>query len=773
MRTHSDIDWLSAVSAAMARCRTETDLVALALERLQRDCGYDLVAIGSIAPADESLIYYSLSKPVRSAQPFGIGSPVREFLYGPDLGLEGPGFYHQNGDTPHDFAPFPEGGQGALWISLRIGIELLGCIVLGKSEGPALEHVVDAPVLLPFSNILALALQAARLRSEHVMRIDELDSGIHRLIDELNWLRSNSILMTTCRSEAEVVDLSYRALRDGLGFDRVGIFLIRQEEGRERIWEVMGTAADGSVMGDRPDDYLDDPNLQHLAPDFVSLIAGNAYYYCPDRWAITRPEHRHLLHGAMHEQIAVALRHGKDLLGFISVDNALTSRSLPESRAEVLVTFAQQVSVALENARLSEAERQARTRAEALLRASQAMNSTLDLNEVMQLVVQQARQALQGKTCDLVLYNEDYTGIKGYFSDGYSGEAARLRDEELHVLAPWDIPWEREMLQRKGPVLVDPAVMAPLNPQLAAHLGITVWLLVPLLVEREDSQTILGALYISYVNRTPASVASNEIDLAMALAVQAATALEKARLYVAERERATRLEELDNLRREFVSAVTHELRTPLTGIIGFAEVLQHYWDRSSDARRKSSVEKILTSARRLDRLVLDLLLTARLDDPHFSIDLQAVDLRVALQQAVAEIEAKYKGQQMLQHGSQPSALVHADGGRVAQILVNLLDNAAKYSPEGAAIEIGIAVSPTEARVWVRDHGPGLTEKQISHLFARFGRLGHQARPGQVGTGLGLYISRHLAQVMNGRILVESVVGQGSTFTLALPLYDRS
>ena len=111
----------------------------------------------------------------------------------------------------------------------------------------------------------------------------------------------------------------------------------------------------------------------------------------------------------------------------------------------------------------------------------------------------------------------------------------------------------------------------------------------------------------------------------------------------------------------------------------------------------------------------------------------------------------------------------ADPDRVQQVLVNLLDNAAKYSPEGCPIRIRWSGRSREARIAVVDCGPGIAPDAFNRLFTRFGKLDHTPRPGYGGTGLGLYISKSLVEAMGGRITVRSKLGRGSIFTVTLPL----
>ncbi len=243
------------------------------------------------------------------------------------------------------------------------------------------------------------------------------------------------------------------------------------------------------------------------------------------------------------------------------------------------------------------------------------------------------------------------------------------------------------------------------------------------------------------------------------------------RLYLAEKDRASAAEELAQRQRDFVMAVSHELRTPLTSILGYAELLQARWPGLEDRQRLGWVACIVRAASRQQRLVEDLLLLTRLDYEPLLVDCQPLLLAPLVHRAADEVIGYYAGQVVDLQG--PSDLsVCADQARVIQILANVIDNAAKYSPDGGPISISWRQEGALVAVRIRDHGPGVPEDGRERLFTRFGRVaGSRMRAGRVGTGLGLYISRELAVAMGGNIDLEKTGSDGSTFRLQLPSLD--
>ncbi len=214
-------------------------------------------------------------------------------------------------------------------------------------------------------------------------------------------------------------------------------------------------------------------------------------------------------------------------------------------------------------------------------------------------------------------------------------------------------------------------------------------------------------------------------------------------------------------RQELLEVVAHDLRTPLTTVLGYAQLLQR---RLGD---DVALKAIATQASRMGRLLADVLETARMESGHQYLRCDPFDLGELVRESALN-STTLTGNAGIRVTLPEEPIIGAwDVDRIAQILVNLLDNASKYAPN-SEIEIEVSRVGDEAWLSVRDHGPGIASQDLPHIFERF----YQARPGQQaasGVGLGLFISRALAEVHGGRLWVESEPGQGSVFTLALPL----
>ncbi len=228
-------------------------------------------------------------------------------------------------------------------------------------------------------------------------------------------------------------------------------------------------------------------------------------------------------------------------------------------------------------------------------------------------------------------------------------------------------------------------------------------------------------------------------------------------------------EDLAQLRSSFVAAVSHELRSPLTAIVGYAELLQAHWSQLPDDDRLTRIRRIVDAANRQKYLVEQLLIMSRLEITTPVPTVEPTRIQSVVERAADEVRTGYRGQLIWLEGP-PNLDMMADPERAVQILVNLLDNAAKYSPDGAPIEVSWAAEEVQAVVRVRDHGRGVPVEGREHLFTRFGRVpGSRIRAGRVGTGLGLYLGRSFAQAMHGELALERTGPSGSVFCLKLPL----
>jgi PAS domain S-box-containing protein len=292
---------------------------------------------------------------------------------------------------------------------------------------------------------------------------------------------------------------------------------------------------------------------------------------------------------------------------------------------------------------------------------------------------------------------------------------------------------------------------------------------------------IIGSLVLTFPEPHSFSIADR--NFMQSLAELTTKALERARHYEAEQERARLAEEMARLSQEqaleaealarlsseLVATVSHELRNPINTIIGFAEILKTTLPGGDADSPVAQLNMIVSAASRQQRLVKDLLQMSKLDLGVLATESHVLDVERHVRQAVTELHGSYPTQRVDMRGPRELRSI-GDGGRVLQILINLLDNAVKYSPEDSPIEVTWQAEGSMAAFRVTNYGPGVPLAGRERLFTRFGKLaGTKARAGRGGSGLGLYLSRRFAEVMGGTLDLEATGAEGSTFRLRLPL----
>jgi signal transduction histidine kinase len=272
--------------------------------------------------------------------------------------------------------------------------------------------------------------------------------------------------------------------------------------------------------------------------------------------------------------------------------------------------------------------------------------------------------------------------------------------------------------------------------------------------------------------RSGAKYTAQDLGLLLRLTGELLPNLERIRLQeevIFERASRQALDELNALKTEFIASVSHELRTPMTSIQGLAEMLRA--GRPSDpAKRERFLDLLVAESGRLSRLIHNVLDYGRMEmkAKHYE------PRPVAAQAAAAEV-VDTLGPAMAEEGvvlkleaPDEPLLVLADPDALKQAVLNLVDNAVKYSPADKSVEVSVRDRESEVEIAVRDHGIGIPAEARDRIFERFFRTAEAARLRPRGAGLGLKIVKHIVDAHGGRIVVESEVGKGSCFRLLFP-----
>ncbi|MBD1380087.1 two-component system histidine kinase PnpS [Metabacillus arenae] len=230
----------------------------------------------------------------------------------------------------------------------------------------------------------------------------------------------------------------------------------------------------------------------------------------------------------------------------------------------------------------------------------------------------------------------------------------------------------------------------------------------------------------------------------------------------------TELKKLEQMRKDFVANVSHELKTPITSIKGFSETLL---DGAMDDRKtlESFLSIILKESDRLQSLIQDLLDLSKIEQQGFELNIHKLDLPELLEEVVLMLQHKadQKEVELILNIKMKEVIIHGDIHRLKQIFINLINNGIAYTPKGGSVTISVTSESDEAKIEVSDTGIGIREDEVPRIFERFYRVDKARSRNSGGTGLGLAIVKHLIEAHKGKIMVNSSVGQGTTFTVLL------
>lgn len=637
----------------------------------------------------------------------------------------------------------------------------MAMLALDESGEQALLLDAGADDVLP----LPFSPQSLRIKVHALLRLKLAERAARELVSrhtrDQQALQRASQRLAACRSLSDVLTVAAEAVRANLGYDRVSIAL--HDEEAQALHHVIGTDDQGRVYSPREDPIAVSLRVGSVLRDLPAYQAlfeqGQETYYIPDTAGRAPAYFRPYLDGPVRESLLVGLRIGDRMVGLIAVDNLLSGRPFGPENEGLLVTLARQIALAIERARLAEELERRAHEAEALAQVSVTLTSAARPALIYDLILRHAAANLALDLAAIVLFRDRDVVLEAMW-----GEPSLAPGTIIQPLESGRCAW---LPTRPGPPThIRDAAQYPGwvdYPPWVDRYRVRSLIAVPLVIESEA----LGCFVVA--SFAPERFTARQVGLVTAFAERTSLALRNARLLVAEQERAHAAEELAHLQKDFVESVSHELRTPLTSIIGYAEMLQAHWNVAEEGQRLDWVRKIVVSAGRQQHLVEDLLLISRIEAGALAPRIERVVLKDIAQAAADEVQGSYPGQRVDIAGPDHVAVL-ADPGRALQVVSNLVDNAAKYSPEGSPIIVWWAVEDDWGVLRVVDRGPGVAPEARTQLFTRFGRLpGSRIRAGHVGTGLGLFLGRSLVKAMGGELDLESSSAEGSTFRLRLPL----
>ena len=473
---------------------------------------------------------------------------------------------------------------------------------------------------------------------------------------------------------------------------------------------------------------------------------------------------------AIRTLLAVPILKGDDLLGVMNIYHLDEIRPFTDKQIALVETFADQAAIAIDNVRLLDALRH-RTdelgrsvgELQALGEVSQAVNSTLDLETVLSTIVAKAVQ-LSGTDAGAI-YGYDEQAREFRLRATY-GMDQGLIDALTQRHIGLDDPNVAPVFAQREPVQVADLreeAASELN-KIALRAGYRARMVAPLM----RGEDIVGMLAVR--RRTPGEFAKNTVDLIKTFAAQSALAIQNARLFHEIEDKSRQLEEASQHKSQFLANMSHELRTPLNAILGYTELMADGAYGEPSEKMLGILKRLEANGRHLLGLINDVLDLSKIEAGQLVLELSdysvqdiAQTVRSTLEPLAADKKLAFK----LELAPELPA-GHGDGRRLTQVLINLVGNAIKFTDAG---EVAIKAEANNGSFYVsvRDTGPGISAADQTKLFQEFQQADNAITKKKGGTGLGLAISKRIIEMHGGRIWVDSMVGQGSTFSFTLPV----
>ena len=526
-----------------------------------------------------------------------------------------------------------------------------------------------------------------------------------------------------------------------------------------------------AVSGDwpsRPLGWRADIDDESTYPGISRAVKSRRTVHVPD--TLAEPAFREGLSAqTSRARLAVPILKDGEPLGVIRLGRREPT-PFSQREIEVVESFATQAAIAMENVRLFKETQEALERQTATSELLAAMSeSAFDLQPVFQMVLDKS----------LALCRAEWAWIQQFGADGNSIRVAErvpahYRRQQGPVSAP-AMATVKSVLGRAyrerrtihvADITADPTVSESMG---MLRIGARTGLGVPLL----RGEQVLGVIILVRVEVRPFE--QREIELVESFARQASIAIENVRLFKEIQQKSAQLEVANRHKSEFLANMSHELRTPLNAIIGFSDVLLQRMFGELNEQQADYLDDIRTSGTHLLTLINDILDLSKIEAGRMELEAAPFSLVAALNNAVTLVRERAQSHAIkLELDIAPELdTVVADERKVKQVVVNLLANAVKFTPDGGRVTLRAARENGEVRLAIHDTGIGIAAEDQERIFEEFQQASHQGERSREGTGLGLSLSKRMVELHGGTITVESAPGKGSTFTVVLPQAKES
>ena len=638
-------------------------------------------------------------------------------------------------DDVHFKNPLLPHTQSEMSLPLMIKQRVLGVLDVQSQTESAFSDE-DVEVLQSVADQLAVAYETARLFE-----------AAQRQLRELTVLHAVAIASTETVSEDALIERVTKTIGDSFYPDNFGVILVDERSGmlhkhpsyRERtefedILYPKGTGITGMVAKEGRSWRVADVSVE------------------PTYWAFD-PDTR--------SELCVPVKIGDRVVGVLNTESTQLD-AFTESDERLLVTVAGHLALALENARLFEAEHNLGSDLEALRQANLHLTSSLELDPVLETTLEQAIQ----------LVTADFTRI--YFYDDLTLTIGlEMFSKKSPEITPQVIDLEETVLAvtQTHQKLVVSNILD--NPSYVDQKENGALICLPLCI----GEQLVGVMVVYFFE--PDAFDQNDIRVLELFADQAALALENARLYANVRKNTrelvqafTRLQEMDRLKKEFIQNVSHEMRTPLAVVLGYAELFESGELGDLKSNQLGPMSVIVRRLRGLSMILEDFLVILEVEAYDRSLEL--LDLVQLVSTVLAKVEAS-----IFQAGLDFKVDIAPDipeirgvSVHLCRVIENLLGNAVKFTSVGGSIRLRLSRGENEVILEISDTGIGIPAEQVPRIFERFYQVDGTSTRRYAGIGLGLALVKEVVQAHGGSVVAESKVGEGSRFTVSLPVANE-
>jgi K+-sensing histidine kinase KdpD len=499
------------------------------------------------------------------------------------------------------------------------------------------------------------------------------------------------------------------------------------------------------------------PLSEGLTGEVVRL---NAPVQTPDLWSDERsdPRHRELAEKlGFRGWLGVPLQGRADVIGVLTV---LTrqAHAFSDAQIELLMAFANQSAVAIENARMFANEQSVQRQLEAIREFSSDLSQELDLDRMLELATLGAVELLRAAFGALYLWDDSSQLLRRTSASG------RARSFQLSSVRLGEGVTGAAAEQLTSIIVNDYANSDLALPAVTSDGPISASMAEPIVYQGR----LLGVLTVAH-DEPGRQFTQEEGQLLSIFAGHVAIAIENCRLFK-QAARAEALDELARLKTEFLSTVSHELRTPLSLIHGYSELLLARGERLSMAQIQDMAREIHTGSRTMARLVDDLLDFSRIEQDRLQLQRVTVSVTDIIDEVVSDFYATEEGGR-LTATVQENMSADVDPERLKQVVTALLANAARFAPDGP-ITLNASVAAGDLHIEVADQGPGVPESEQTRVWEKFFRGAAAVNSPLRGSGLGLALVKHIVGLHGGTVGVRSTPGQGATFWIRIPVQEQ-